>query len=192
MSFSTASMTWLCALITTLCGCAAGVRSEPESDISQAFEPPASWEAGVHFSFADSTHFPDHPYGARVELSMGEGRTRVITARDMFEAPNGSLQTPWYRIPLHSGASQVVAVRVILTDTSGAVSVADYPFTAVRDEFYQVNFGVTTRGPTRPAAPPLASEMRWYPVQSGARRAATDSLVIGYVSRSRSCFDCRS
>lgn len=178
------------ALAAALCGCSALLHPDPEISSSSEFEPPAAWEAAVNFSFADSTYFKQYPFAARVELSIrGHGR-RVITGRNLFTSPGGGLHTPWYRIPLSGADVHPLVFRVVLTDTSGAESAADYPLEVKRDHFYEVHFGVGTRRPPRPEAPPLTVGWRWYPVAPTARVLPTDSLLITYLFRTRYCFDC--
>lgn len=164
----------------------------PERGISTSieFEPPREWESAVLFSFADSTYFPAHPYAARVELAMEGHRRRVITGRDLFTSPAGGLLTPWHRIPLRGANTRLLVFRVVLTDTSGAESVADYPLQVKRDHFYEVHFGVATPRPPRPEAPPATEGRRWYPVAPTARLLPTDSLLISYLLRTRDCFGC--
>lgn len=154
------------------------------------FEPPKAWEAAVNFSFADSTYFPNHPYAARVELSIEGHRKRVITGRDLFTGPSGGIYTAWYRVPLRGANVHPLVFRVVLTDTSGIESVADYPLQVKRDHFYEVHFGVATPRPPRPEAPPLTEGWRWYPVAPTARMEPTDSLLIAYMFRTRDCFNC--
>jgi hypothetical protein len=180
----------LFACTVILCGCSAVLHSAPQISTSTAFEPPSDWESAVSFSFADSTYFPDHPYAARIELQIDGHRGRVITGRDLFTGPGGGLTTAWYRVPLPPTGSHPLSLRIVLTDTSGAESVADYPLQVERDHFYEVHFGVATPVPPRPEAPPLTEGWRWYAVAPTSRVQATDSLLISYLFRTRDCFTC--
>jgi hypothetical protein len=180
----------LCALATALWACGGLLPPAPEIAASREFEPPAGWEAAVAFSFADSTHFPGHPFAARVELVVEGHRGRVITGRDLFYGPGGDLRTPWYRVPLRGAGSRPLLLHVVLTDTSGAVSAAHYPLLVQRDHFYDVHFGVGTPRPPRPEAPRLTEGLRSYPVNPAARMQPTDSLMIAYAFRTRDCFGC--
>ncbi len=184
-------ITVLAALAVALSGCSTLLQSDPEISSSMEFEPPREWEAAVSFSFADSTYFPQYPFAARVELSIKGQRTRVITGRDLFTGPSRGLHTAWYRVPLRESNARPLVFRVVLTDTSGAESVADYPLQVERDHFYEVHFGVATRRPPRPEAPPLTEGWRWYPVAPTARVQPTDSLLVSYMFRTRDCFNCR-
>lgn len=180
----------LFAFTVVFCGCGGVLHPEPEITTSTAFEPPSGWESAVSFSFADSTHFPNHPYAARVELRIDGHQRRVITGRDLFHGAGGGLRTPWYRVPLRASGSRPLLLHVVLTDTSGAESVADYPLLVERDRFYEVHFGVATPRPPRPEAPRLTEGMRGYPVNPAARVQPTDSLLISYMYRTRDCFTC--
>lgn len=180
----------LVAFTIVLSACSGLLHPEPEISSSSEFEPPKAWEAAVNFSFGDSTYFRQYPFAARVELSIQGHRPRVVTGRDLFNAPGGGIITPWYRVPLGSANARALTFRVVLTDTSGVESVADYPLLVKRDHFYEVRFGVGTAGPPRPEAPPLTEGRRWYPVAPTARVLPTDSLLITYVFRTRYCFDC--
>ncbi|WP_420128908.1 hypothetical protein [Longimicrobium sp.] len=173
-----------------LCGCSGVLHPDPQISTSTAFEPPSAWESAVSFSFADSTYFPNHPYAARIELRIEGHRGRVITGRDLFTGPGGGLTTAWYRVPLPSPGSRALSLHVVLTDTSGAESSADYPLLVERDRFYEVHFGVASTRPPRPEAPPRTEGLRGYAVQPAARMQSTDSLWIAYKFRTRDCFNC--
>lgn len=177
-------------LTLVLGGCSGLVHPEPEISSSIEFEPPATWESAVSFSFADSTYFPQYPFAARVELNVEGHRPRVISGRDLFTGPGGGLNTPWYRVPLGEADARTLTLRVVLTDTSGMESVADYPLQVKRNHFCEVHFGVGTPRPPRPEAPPLTEGWRWYPVAPTARVQPTDSLLVTYRFRTRDCFDC--
>lgn len=178
------------ALIVALGGCAILPDTEGDAVTSTAFEPPAAWESAVLFSFADGIHFPNHPYAARVEFTTANDQRHVVTGRDLFYAPGGDLRSAWYRVPLRGGEPHPLLIRIIVTDTLDAVSVAEYPLTVEPNHFYDVNFGVTTRTQPRPAAPSLAEGRRSYPVTPEARMQPTDSLFVSYFFRTRNCFDC--
>ena len=180
----------LAALTAGLAGCSGLLHPDPEISTSTEFEPPAGWESAVAFSFADSTHFPAYPFAARVELTVDGHKQRVITGSDLFTGPGGGLNTPWYRVPVRGADARTIVLHVVLTDTSGAESVADYPLQVKRDHFYEVHFGVATPRPPRPEAPPLTEGWRWYPVRPTARVQPTDSLLISYLFRTRDCFNC--
>jgi hypothetical protein len=173
-----------------LWGCSGVLHTDPQISTSTAFEPPSAWESAVSFSFADSTHFPNHPYTARIELRIDGHRGRVITGRDLFTGPGGGLTTAWYQVPLPPTGSRPLSLRVVLTDTSGAESAADYPLLVERDRFYEVHFGVATTRPPRPEAPPLTEGLRGYAVKPAARMQPSDSLWIAYSFRTRNCFNC--
>ena len=180
----------LLVVLASLCGCSGLLQSDPEISTSREFEPPAGWESAVAFSFADSTYFPDHPYAARIEFKIEGHRGQVITGRDLFNGPGGNIRTPWYRVPLRGAASRPLLLHVVLTDTSGAESRADYPLHVNRDHFYDVHFGVGTPRPPRPEVPRLTEGWRWYPVSPGARLQPSDSLLISYLVLTRDCFHC--
>ena len=76
-------------------------------------------------------------------------------------------------------------IRVVVEDSSGAQSTSEYTLTVQRDVFYEMHLGVTSRTSPRPHAPALLESVRYFPVQATAQRLPSDSLVIGYKTRTR-------
>jgi hypothetical protein len=141
----------------------------------------------VYFVFYDSTFVPDADYATTIEFDDGV-RQRVVTARDLFDAPTGERRTPWYRLrPGADGASTVI--RVTLQHTSGARTTADYPVTVNRDEFATVLARVYTRDPNEWYIS-MPRERKSFPLHPSARAQPGDSLWISHAARSRDCFDC--
>lgn len=171
-----------------LCAASACAGLTPTStDLSTAFEPPRSWDAAVLFAFGDSAFVPHADYATRIEFHDGV-RQRVLTARDLFDAPTGEKRTPWFRLrPGRSGAP--VAVRVILEHPNGAQTVADYPLTVRRDEYVSLEAIVYTRDPNEwyISMPP---HRKSFPLHPSARAQAGDSLWIFHGARNRECFGC--
>ncbi len=182
-------------------GCTSILHSPGQDDTSTDFEPPPSWVGGVKFLFADSSFTsaigefaepsPALSYGAQVDFYDGR-RFRRVEGRDVFQASNGSIRTPWYRVWMPEGGGEhPLTVRITIGDAAGESSVSEYMLKVRPDNFYSVLFGVTTN-PNEPPTPWTAHDVLWYPVPPGARRAATDSLFVGWVVRGRECFDCPS
>lgn len=179
---------WL-ALLWVLSACSTA--TQPESlGVSREFEPPRGWESAIFFSIADSTRFPELPYGARAEFSARGEAPVVTTGRDLFQAPNGELRTPWYALPLNGQRQRLITIRVVVGDRDGRESVAHYDLAVEKDVFYELHLGVASRTPPRQHAPALLDGIRAYPVHAAVQRAQGDSLFIGYKTRTRNCFDC--
>lgn len=178
-------------MLATVSGCTTILGSGGGEGTSRADEPPSSWESAVLFQFRDSLSDPQANFAARVELGGDATTSRTVTARDVYLTESNFLRTPWYRIWLAGGAPQrQTVIRVVLEHATGALTVAEYPLTVKRDEFYYVSFGVATRQPPQPHHPDLLRELRSYPVPPEARRQSSDSLWIGYWSQGRHCFMC--
>lgn len=185
----------LASVLALGAACTGAVTSAESRDVSNAHEPPGSWESAILFQFIDSTFRFAEPevntpstYGARIEFTDGL-RRRVVTGRDVFVAENGAVRTPWYRVEAHAGA-HANALHVTIGDPLGEQITAEYPMALKRGEFYSVRFGVYTRryGPGSDDA--FLHGWRSYPVPAGARRAPGDSLWIAYLTRERYCFNC--
>ncbi len=164
-----------------------------ESDLSTAFEPPRSWQAAVFFDVVDSTFVSDvadarrADYAARIEFHDGV-RWRVVTSRDLFDAPTGERRTPWYRLrPGRNGVP--VAVRIILDHAGGGRTTADYALTIQRDEFVNVLASVYTRDPNEWYIS-MPRHRKAFPLHPSARAAPGDSLWIMHAARNRECFGC--
>jgi hypothetical protein len=169
---------------TTLVGSAAGPETSTDA------EPPRAWESAVLFQFRDSTSDPGLEFAARVELG-GAATPRTVTGDDVYLTESNLLRTPWYRLRLPPAELRgELMIQVVLEHPSGDRSVADYPLTITRDEFYYVSFGVGTRQAPQPHLPDRVRELRSYPVPAEARQQTSDSLWIGYYTRGRYCFSC--
>lgn len=169
-------------------GCMTLMGPGSSRESSRAAEPPASWESAILFQFRDSLSDPLADFAARVEFGQGGTARRTITGRDVYLTESSFLRTPWYRLRVAAGPQ--VALRVVLEHAGGGRTVAEYPLTVRRDEFYYVLFGVGTRQPPEPHRPELIRELRTYPLPENARRQASDSLWIGYYAQGRYCFMC--
>jgi len=157
------------------------------SDLSTAFEPPRSWKAAVFFVFPDSTFLPDADYATTVEFHDG-AQQRVLTARDLFDAPTGERRTPWYRLrPARNGTTSVV--RVTLQHASGERTTADYPLTILPDEYVTVLARVYTRDPSEWYIS-MPQHRKSFPLHPSARARPGDSLWIEHAGRNRECFGC--
>jgi hypothetical protein len=180
-----------------VCAASACVGLTPTgAELSTAFEPPQSWDAGVFFVFRDSSFVPSADdsafapsadYATTIEFYDG-ARQRVITSRDLFDAPTGESRTPWYRLrPDRAGAELVV--HVTLEHAGGGRTTAEYPLTAHRDEYVTVYADVYTRdsGERYLSMPP---HRRSFPLHPSARAQPGDSLWISHATRNRECFDC--
>lgn len=166
------------------------------AELSTAFEPPRSWDAGVFFVFRDSSFVPSvddsalvrrADYATTIEFRDGV-RKRVITSSDLFDAPTGESRTPWYRLrPDRSGSRTVVLVT--LNHASGGQTTAEYPLTIQRDEYVTVYADVYRRDPGERyiSMPP---HRRSFPLHPSARAQPGDSLWISHAARNRECFDC--
>jgi hypothetical protein len=171
-----------------LCAAPACVGLAPTgAELSTAFEPPRSWDAAVLFSFGDSAFVPHADYATRIEFHDGV-QQRVLTSRDLFDAPTGEKRTPWFRLhPGRSGAP--VAVRVILEHASGARTTADYPLTIQRDEYVSLYAIVYKRDPNEWYIS-MPTERKSYSLHPTARAQPGDSLWISHAARNRECFGC--
>lgn len=182
------------ALICAAPGCAGLMPTG--ADQSAAFEPPRSWDAAVFFSFIDSSFVPSADdsafvrradYATTIEFHDGV-RQRVITSRDLFDAPTGERRTPWYRLrPNESGAETVV--RVTLDHASGGRTTAEYPLTVQRDEYVAVLAEVYTRDPGEWYIS-MPRHRKSFPLHPSARAQPGDSLWISHAARNRECFGC--
>lgn len=180
---------------TMLCTAAAcaGIASAG-SEVSAAYEPPRSWNAGVRFVFVDSTLIrppdvvsPRPDYAARIEFDDGV-QERVATGSDLFRAHTGESRTPWYR--LRSGRSGITTtVRFILEHAGGGRAVADYPITINLDQYVTVLARVYTRPPDEWYISMPRYRMS-YPLHPSARQQPGDSLWIEHAATDRACFDC--
>lgn len=166
------------------------------AELSTAFEPPQGWDAAVFFVFRDSAFVPSADdsafvtrpdYAATIEFDDGV-RQRVVTSRDLFDAPTGESRTPWYRLrPGRGGA--VLVVRVTLDHAGGGRTTAEYPLTIQRDEYVSVYAGVYTGNP-REMYLSMPRDPRPFPLHRSARAQPGDSLWISHAVRNRECFDC--
>lgn len=166
------------------------------TELSTEFEPPRSWDAAVFFVFRDSAFIPnaeDSAFARRadfattIELSDG-ARRRLITSRDLFDAPTGEQRTPWYRLrPNRNGAKTVI--RVILSHAGGGQTIAEYPLTIQRDEFVSVYADVYTRDPDE-SYMTMPRHRKSFPLHPSARAQIGDSLWISHAARNRECFGC--
>lgn len=172
----------------SLCGAAACAGLMPTgAELSTAFEPPRSWDAGVFFVFGDSSFVPDADYATRIEFHDGV-RQRVITSRDLFDAPTGERRTPWYR--LRAGGNGATAqIRVTLGHASGGRTTADYPLAVNRGEFVTVLAKVYTRDPDEWYIS-MPRHRKAFALHPTARSQPGDSLWLSHVGRQRECFDC--
>lgn len=170
-------------------GCSTLMGPGASGDSSRAAEPPSSWESALLFQFSDFLVDPQADFAARVEIIDQEGTARrTVTGRDVFLTESSFLRTPWYR--LRVAAPRRIALRVVVEHASGGRTVAEYPLSIRRDEFYYVIFGVGTRQPPEPHRPELIRELRTYELPSAAKRPPSDSLWIGYYAQGRYCFSC--
>lgn len=174
--------------VTVLCGAASCAGLTPTgTELSTGFEPPRAWDAAVFFVFGDSSFIPGIDHATRIEFHDGV-RQRVITSRDLFDAPTGERRTPWYR--LRPGASGVTTqIRVILEHESGGRTTADYPLAINRDEFVTVLARVYTRDPNEWYIS-MPRHRKAFALHPAARAQPGDSLWISHVGRQRECFDC--
>lgn len=191
--FSQTRLRTTCALLLLVgSGACSGLWiASGSSNASRAFEPPRSWDAALVFLFADSVHDPATRYGARIEVFDGSGRKVVASGRDLFQAESGEVRTPWYRIWLPRSGEFAATLWITIGDGAGEHTVATYPLTVKKDHFYSVVIGIASFEATgqRPANPTVF-DLRAYPVPAGARRVPGDSLWVGWVPRTRYCFDC--
>jgi hypothetical protein len=154
---------------------------------STAFEPPETWDAAVFFVFQDSLSDPNADYAASVEFHDGAER-RVLTAKELFDAPTGERRTPWYRLrPGRSGFTTVV--RVTLEHAGRGRTTADYPLTIQRDEYVTVRAVVYTRDPNEWYIS-MPRHHTSFPLHASARAQPGDSLWISHAARNRECFGC--
>lgn len=171
-------------MLAAATGCTTILGSGRSGDTSRATEPPREWESAVLFQFRDSLLDSAANFAARVEV---DGR-HTVTGRDVYLTESNFLRTPWYRLRVSEPEQMVV--RVVLEHAREARTVAEYPLTVTRDEFYYVLFGVGTPEPEQPHRPYIVRELKKYAVPAEARRQPTDSLWIGYYTRGRYCFGC--
>lgn len=187
----------LCASVmaTGFAGCTGIVAAVDPSEVSTAYEPPPRWEAAILFQFMDSTfRFAEpevnSPVAYEVQVAFSDGlRTRLLTGRDVFHAENGSVRTPWYRVHPRLN-DRATMIRITIGDAAGEQTTAEYPIMLKAGEFYFVELGVYTRRHGPGSYNAFMQHWRSYPVPAGARRAAGDSLWVGYRSRARDCFNC--
>lgn len=190
-------MSQFCRLLGTAMVCASAAcvgLGSGGTEISTAYEPPRSWNAGVYFVFQDSASVrPEHmvsprpDYAARIEFDDGL-QERVATGADLFHAPMGEIRTPWYRLrPGRSGVT--TSVRMILEHAGGGRTVADYPLTIRRDEYATVIATVYTRSPDERYIS-MPRYRRSYPLHPSARQQPGDSLWIEHAITDRACFYC--
>lgn len=174
----------IAATMLAATGCTTILGPGGSGDTSRATEPPASWESAILFQFRDSLSDSAANFAARVETDG----LRTVTGRDVYLTESNFLRTPWYR--LRVSEPKEIVIRVVLDHPREAPTVAEYPLTVTRDEFYYVLFGVGTLEPEQPHSPYIVRELRNYAVPAGVRRQPTDSLWIGYYTRGRYCFAC--
>jgi hypothetical protein len=182
------------ALVCAASACAGFTPTSAE--LSNAFEPPPSWDAAVLFVFRDSTFVPNADdsalvvkadYAATIEFYDGV-RRRLITSRDQFDAPTGERRTSWYRLhPDERGAA--TTVRVTLNHASGAQTTAEYPLTVHRNEYVSVYADVYARDPGERYIS-MPQHRQSFPLHQTARAQPGDSLWISHAARNRECFEC--
>lgn len=169
------------AVLLALSACAAATQNSPS--VSREAEPPSTWDSAIFFSIADSTTIPGLPYEAWAEFSIRGELPRIVSGSHQFHGPDGELRSPWLALPLAGAQARDITIRVVVQDKSGGQSTSEYNLTVQRDMFYEMHIGVTTR--TQPHAPALLEGIRSFPVQATAQRLPSDSLVIGYKTRTR-------
>jgi hypothetical protein len=175
-------------MLAAASGCTTILGPGGGGETSRAVEPPASWESAILFQFRDSLSDPAANFAARVEFDGVGGARRTVTGRAVYLEKSSFLRTPWYR--LRVGDPRQMMVRIVLEHQRETHTVAEYPITITRDEFYYVLFGIGTLEPEQPHRPYIVRELRKYAVPAEARRQPTDSLWIGYYTRGRYCFAC--
>jgi hypothetical protein len=168
------------AVLLVLSACAAATQNSPS--VSREVEPPSTWDSAIFFSIADSTTLPELPYEAWAEFSMRGELPRIVAGSHQFRGPDGELRSPWLSLPLNGAQERDITIRVVMKDQGGAQSTAEYTLTVQRDVLYEMHIGVGNR--TQPHAPALLG-VRSFPVQATAQRLPSDSLVIGYKTRTR-------
>jgi hypothetical protein len=175
----------LASVLGTVAACAGLHPTVPE--VTTAFEPPAAWQSGVRFMLGDPViHHPGVNYSTRVEF-VSSSRAWVVTNGDLFEASNGEVRTPWYRL---RPREDVIPLRFTVEHPGGARTVAEYPLFVKRGEFYSVGAGVYTRKPAPSHAPYLDINPVAYPLNPAVAAQPGDSLWISFTSKTRDCFDC--
>ena len=178
-------------LLAAAGGCTTILAFGGGEETSRAAEPPATWESAILFQFPDSLTDSAANYAARVEFDGERGAARrTVTGRDVYLAEGNFHRTPWHR--LRVAESRQLVLRVVLNHPHEGRTVAEYPLTVTRDEFYYVMFAVGTVEPDPLHRPLLVRELRKYAVPAEARREPSDSLWIGYYTRGRYCFMCPS
>lgn len=182
-------------LALTSCGSIFTGSSLQPDDTSLDFEPPQSWAAGVKFQFIDSTFVwrtsgpaPTFPFGLRVEFFDG-ARYRQAVGTDVYSTDGGEARTPWYRVWMQRGSEYPLMLRITVGDPQGEEVTVEYPLDVKSDDFYAVGLAVGTNRRDSPYGF-VPNGSRSYPVPAGARRAATDSLLVGWTVRGRDCFNC--
>lgn len=175
------------AVLLALSACAAATQNSPS--VSREVEPPSTWDSAIFFSIADSTMFPELPYRAWATFSMRGELPRIVDGSLQFRGPDGELRSPWISLPLDGAQERTITISLVVDDESGAQSTAEYQLTVQRDVLYEMYLGVTTRTLPQPNAQALEG-VRSFPVRATAQRLPSDSLVIGYKTRTRNCSDC--
>ena len=165
----------------------AGCASLPTgaSDQSADLVPPASWGAGINFTLSADRGSPPFPYSTRVEFNDGK-RTRVVTEADVFQRPEETPRTSWYRV---NPATTPTVLHVTLSRTGSPTVSVDYPLVVQQDRFYTVSAGIGTNRYGL-GVPPVTTNARGYALPPGFSPLATDSIWISYSTRERSCFAC--
>lgn len=154
------------------------------ADESTESEPPRSWSSAVTFQFSDASVHPFASHRTRIEFHDGV-RPRVVTVDDLMNVREYDERTPWYRLRRSS-----ITVRVTIEHPGGYQTVAEYPLSVERDEFYYLSALVYTRGPEPMGRPPHSHPPVSFPLHPMAQAQPGDSLWIGYNQRGRYCFDC--
>lgn len=170
------------AVLLALSACAAAKQNAPS--ISREAEPPSAWDSAILFSIADSTMFPELPYKAWATFSMRGELPRIVDGSSQLRGPDGELRSPWISLPLDGAQERTITISVVVDDESGAQSTVEYPLTAQRGVLYEMYLGVATRTLPQPNASALEG-VRSFPMRATAQRLPSDSLVIGYRTRTR-------
>jgi len=173
-----ATLVW----VTSSC---TGVLQSNVPDISTDITPPQKWESAVEFGLADPVfHSPNVNFTTRVEFTDAAGR-RSVTNADLFEASNGQVRTPWYRL---RPSDAPVTIRVTVKHPNGVESKGEYSLPVQKDYFYMVSTSVFTRRPTPAGLPDWNSGLIGFPLNPNAQAAPGDSLWIGSNAIPRICF----